>query len=155
MSFDQAAVLALIDSVVSHAMELGIFETVNSHEPKSKPDSGLTCAAWVDSIQPLGGASGLAMTSGEVVLNVRIYGSFLAEPEDEIEPDMLTAATTLIGAYSGDFDFGATVRNVDLLGAFGPKLGAQAGYVSISKGVYRIYTITVPVIINDMWSQVA
>lgn len=153
MSFDQAAVFALVDSVVSHAMSLGIFETVNTHEPKSAPGTGLRCSVWADALLPIAAASGLAKTSGEVVLMARIYGNMLQQPEDQIDPDMLTAVTTLIGAYSADFDFGATVRNVDLLGAYGPKLSAQAGYLTISNGMYRIFTITVPVIINDMWSQ--
>lgn len=153
MAFDQAAVSTLISNVVSHAMELGTFRSVNSHEPKSAPGSGLRYAVWADSIVPLGGASGLAMTSGEVVLNGRIYGNMLAKPEDEVDPRIITAVTTLIGAYSGDFDFGETVRNVDLLGSFGPKLSAQAGYITIAGSMYRVMTITLPVIINDMWSQ--
>src|ERR1700691_260587 len=110
MAFDQAAVLALIDSVVSHAMELGVFESVNSHEPKNKPGSGMRCAAWVQNIMPLALASGAAATSGEVVLMVRVYGSMIQQPEDEIDTDMLTAVTTLINEYTGDFDFGGTVR---------------------------------------------
>lgn len=151
--FNQAAVLAIVDSVVSAALQLGVFESVNFHEPKSPPGSGLRCAAWVDSISPIALASGLAATSGEVIVNVRVYGSMLQQPEDEVDPAILTAVTTLIGAYTGDFDFGATIRCVDLLGMYGPKLGAQAGYITIGKAAYRIMTITLPIVINDMWSQ--
>ena len=135
MSFDQAAVLSLVDSVVSHAMALGVFESVNFNEPKSPPGSGIRCAAWVQSIEPIGLASGLASTSGKVVLNVRVYGHMLSEPADETDPAVLTAVTTLIGAYSGDFNFGATVRNVDLLGSYGTPLSGQAGYVTIGKAL--------------------
>lgn len=155
MAFDQAAVDQLFSSVVSHAQQLGVFRTVNSHEPKAAPGNGLRCAIWVQDIGGLGAASGLAATSGAVVLNVRIYGDMLQKPEDEVDPRILKAVTTLMGAYSGDFDFGETVRNVDLLGAYGPKLSAQAGYVTIGGTMYRIMTITVPVILNDMWSQVS
>jgi hypothetical protein len=155
MALDQAAILGLMDSTISHGLALGVFDSVNGHEPKSSPGSGMTYAVWADSIVPLGGASGLSATSGEVVLMGRIYTSMLQKPEDGIDPDVLTAATTLMGAYSGDFNFGATVRNVDLLGAFGPKLSAQAGYVTISGSMFRVMTLTIPVIFNDMWSQVA
>lgn len=155
MAFDEAAVNALVDSVVSHAMTLGVFESVNFHEPKSPPGTGMRCAAWVQSIEPVPTASGLASTSGKVVMNVRVYGSMLSQPQDETDPAVLTAVTTLIGAYSADFDFGATVRNVDLLGSYGTPLSAQAGYVTIGGAMYRVMTITLPVVINDMWQQVA
>ena len=154
-NFDSAAVHQLVNSVVSHAQTLGIFDSVNTHEPKSAPGSDLRCAIWADSIIPLGGASGLSATSGEVIMSVRVYGNMLQKPEDEMDPRILSAVTTLIGSYSGDFNFGATVRNVDLLGSFGPKLQAQAGYVTIGQAMFRVMTITLPVIINDMWSQVA
>lgn len=155
MGFDQAAVNTLFDRVVSHAMELGIFETVNSHEPKSAPGSGLRAAVWVQSIGGIGRASGLSSTSGVVLLNVRIYSSFLQQPVDAIDPNLLTATTTLLGTYTGDFDLGATVRNIDLLGMYGTAMGAQAGYISQDGRVYRIMTISLPVVINDLWTQEA
>lgn len=155
MAFDQAAVNTLIGNVTDHALRLGVFRSVNSHEPKSAPGSGLRYAVWADSIVPLAAGSGLSSTSGEVILMGRVYGNMMAKPEDETDPRIITAVTTLIGAYSGDFDFGATVRNVDLLGAYGPKLSAQAGYITIDSAMYRVMTITLPIVINDMWEQVA
>jgi hypothetical protein len=155
MSFDDAAVRDLMSRVTSHAGTLGVFRRVNSHEPKSAPGNGLTYACWVQAIEPLGQASGLDSTTGYVVLLGRIYGSMLQKPEDDVDPRILSAATTLIGAYTGDFDFGETVRNVDLLGMYGQKLRAQAGYARIGESTYRIMDITIPVVINDMWKQVA
>jgi hypothetical protein len=155
MSFDAAAVNTLIDKLVSMAMTTGIFRSVNSHEPKSAPGSGLRLAIWAQSIEPLGSASGLASTSGYVVVNARAYGNMLQKPEDEIDPRIMTAMTTLISAYSGDFDLGDTVRNIDLLGSYGQKMTAQAGYVTIASTMYRVMTLTIPCIINDMWGQVA
>ena len=153
MSFDQAAVNTLFDKVQSHALALGVFETVNNHEPKSAPGNGIRAALWVQDIRPIGRASGLAATSGVVTLNVRVYSSFLQQPYDDIDPNILTAVTTLLGAYTGDFDFGASVRNVDLLGMYGAGMGAQAGYLTQDSKVYRIMTVTLPVVINDLWAQ--
>lgn len=155
MAFDQAAVNTLFDKVVSHAMSLGIFETVNAHEPKSKPGSGLRCAIWVQSILPVGRASGLSSTSGIVTLNARLYSSFLQQPLDSIDPDLLTATTTLLGAYTGDFDLGGSARNIDLLGMYGASMGAVAGYLNIDSQVFRIMTITLPVVVDDLWTQVS
>lgn len=160
MSFDQEAVIDLFDRVQSHAMTLGLFEQVNTHETKSKPGNGLYADIWVDSIIPSGRASGLAATSGVVGLKCRIYTSMLTQPADAIDPDMLTAVTTLMGEYSGDFELGGAedVRSIDLLGMYGSSLSAQAGYVQIGSGggsMKRVMTITIPVIINDLWQQVA
>jgi hypothetical protein len=153
MSFDAAAVDVLLDKVQSHAATLGVFETVNMHEPKSAPGNGLRCAIWVQDIRPVL-TSGLGATSGCVTLFVRIYGNMLQQPYDAIDPNILKATTTLMNAYTGDFDFGVTVRNIDLLGQHGQAMAAQAGYIPIDSKLYRAMTITLPVIVNDMWTQV-
>jgi hypothetical protein len=154
MSFDAAAVNALVSSVESIAMITGQFRRVNVHEPKSLPGSGLTCAIWVQELSPIARGSGLSSTSGYVVLNARIYGNAFKKPEDELDPLLMTAATALVGAFSGDFTLGGTVRNIDLLGEYGQQLRALAGYLTIEQVVYRIMTVTVPCIVNDMWNQV-
>ena len=153
MTFDSAAVSTLFDKAQSHAMALGLFETVHSHEPKSAPGNGLRAALWVQDIRPVGAASGQAATSGVVTLYVRVYSSFLQHPFDEIDPNLLSATTTLLGAYTGDLDLGATVRNIDLLGMYGAAMSAQAGYINQDNKVYRIMTVTLPVVINDLWAQ--
>jgi hypothetical protein len=155
VTFNQAAVTSLVARLESIAMATNVFRTVNFHEPKSAPGTGLRLAIWVQTIEPIALASGQASTSGYVVSTARAYGNMLAKPEDEIDPRILTAMTTLIGAYTADFTLGGTVRNIDLLGAYGQKLGAQAGYVAIDQHLYRQMTLTVPCVINDMWSQVS
>lgn len=154
-NFDAAAVKALRDQVVSHALTLGLFDRVAQHEPKGAPGNGLTCSIWADVIEPLPDASGLAATSGRVAFHVRIMAPMLQEPQDDIDGLILTAAVTLIGEYSGHFTLGGTVRDVDLLGAHGEPLKAQAGYLDIDRKLYRVMVVTLPVIINDLWTQVA
>ena len=155
MAFDQAAVAALTDRLVSMAMKLAVFRSVNAHEPKTAPGSGLRLALWAQSIEPIGLASGLASSSGYVVFNARAYGNMLSKPEDEIDPRLMTAMATLMGAYSADFTLGGTIRNIDLLGEYGQKLAAQAGYLTIDSHAYRIFTLTIPCVINDLWTQVS
>ena len=155
MAFNQAAVSDLVARLESIALVTNVFRTVNFHEPKSAPGTGLRLAIWCQSIEPIALASGLASTSGYVVCWARAYGNMLAKPEDEIDPRMMTAMTTLMGAYSGDFTLGGTVRNIDLLGAYGQKLAAQAGYLTIDSHMYRIFTLTIPCVINDLWTQVS
>lgn len=146
---------AILDPLVSHALGTGLFERVNLREPKSAPGNGLTAAIWGDRIGPVPAGSGLTQTSGRVVFNLRLYQSMLAEPQDLIDPTMLSAVDALMGAYSGDFSLGENVRNIDLLGAHGVALEAQAGYLNQDGRLFRVYTMTVPVIINDMWEQIS
>lgn len=155
MTFDQGAVVSLVAQLESMAAGTGVFRSVNFHEPKQAPGTGLRLAIWVQAISPIPAASGLASTSGYVVCSARVYGNMLSKPEDEIDPRIMTAVTVLIGAYSADFTLGGTVRNIDLLGTYGQSLGAQAGYVAIDNHLYRQMTLTIPCVIDDMWSQVS
>lgn len=153
MTFNQAAVNDLVARLESIAMATAVFRTVNFHEPKSAPGTGLRLAIWLQSVEPIATASGLASTSGYVICSARVYGNMLAKPEDETDPRIMTAMVTLIGAYTADFTLGGTIRNLDLLGMYGQKLGAQAGYVTIDSHLYRQMTLTIPCVISDLWSQ--
>lgn len=146
-------VAAITASVQSHAQQLGLFEVVTLHEPKSKPTSGLTCAIWADKVIPAAGASGLAETAALVVMAVRLYTPMLQQPYDEIDTDMLAAIDALMAAYSGNFTLEGHVRNVDLLGEFGTSLSGQAGYIEQDRTMYRVYTISLPLVISDLWLQ--
>jgi hypothetical protein len=156
MPFNADSVNTLFDRAISYALQTGMFDSVNGHEPKSAPGNGVTCAVWAQDIGPIR-AGGLSATSGAVVLQQRIYTNFIQQPFDQIDPEVMAAVANLMSAYSGDFNFGgqADVRFVDLLGAYGPSLSAQAGYIDIDHKIYRVMTLTVPIIINDMFAQVA
>lgn len=144
------------DALVSQCLALGLFARVNGHEPKSAPPSGLTAAVWVDYIGPSPLDSGLAATAGLLRFKIRLYTGMLSEPQDAIDPMLLSAVVVLLAALSGDFTLGATVRNVDLMGAAaGSPLSAQAGYLNQDGKLFRIMDITLPLIINDIWDQSA
>jgi len=153
MAFDQAAVLSLFSDVVSVPLATGLFDQVNQNEPKSAPGNGITCAIWVQDIRPVGRASGLAATSGIVTFNERIYTSFVSPDSAEIDPNMLTACTTLLGAYSEEFTLNGDARAIDLLGMYGAPMSATAGYLNQDGKLYRIMTVVLPIILNDLWSQ--
>lgn len=138
----------ILNAVVSHALASGVFDRVNAHEPKVPPGAGITCAVWVDRIEPA--RSGLNSTSVRMTLNVRLFTSMLSEPQDSIDPNLTNALDVLMTAYSGDFELGGNVRNIDLLTG----LVCQAGYVNQNDRMFRVYTIVLPLIVNDVWSQV-
>lgn len=147
---------ALVDRVASICKATGLFDRVNKHEPKNKPGRGLTAALWVDRIEPARARAGLAATSARVVLNLRIYTNMLQNPQDAIDPNIMRATDVVMTDLSGDFDLGDADRWIDLLGATqGHPLYAQSGYINIDNMVYRVMTITVPIIVENAWTQAA
>lgn len=141
-------------ALASHAGASGLFETVNGHEPKSSPGKGITAAIWFARVDPARGASGLAVTSARVTFTTRIFSDMLQEPQDGIDPAVLSATDALMNAYSGDFRLGGLIRNVDLLGQTGTPLFAQSGYLTVAGKMFRIVDISIPMIVDDVWEQV-
>lgn len=143
-----------LDFIVSRALELGVFERVNQHEPVNAPGNGLTAAVWGDRIEPIR-KSGLASVSCRIAFFIRIYTPMASEPQDAIDPEVLTATATLMAAFAGGFTVGGQARHVDLLGASGAPMSAQAGYLDMDDRQYRVMTLNLPVIFNDVFGEVA
>ncbi len=83
---------------------------------------------------------------------VRLY-SPLSEPEDAVDRDLTAATVNLVGAYCGDFTLGGLIKNIDVRGAHGVALSARAGYLEQDSAVFRVFTISVPLIVNDLWEE--
>lgn len=145
--------LGIRNQVVSHAMASGYFDLVNEYEPKNAPGNGLNAAVWLKAIEPVAARSGLDATTVRLELSIRIYLPMLHEPQGEIDPLILAAADALMRAYTGDFQLGGEVANVDLLGDYGIGLRGDAGYLNQDNKIFRIFVITLPLVINDLWSQ--
>lgn len=145
---------AILDAVMSHALATGEFTSVNGHEPQAAPvpAGGPVVAVWVDRVEPVK-SSGLDSTSARVVLNVRLFASPNSQPQDAIDPNMVRALDTLLTAYGNDLDLGGSVRCVDLFGSDGAGLSAQAGYLTYDKASFRVITVSLPLIVNDVWDQ--
>jgi hypothetical protein len=141
--------------LVSHAQSLGYFNQVLKHEPLSAPGSGFTYAVWVTDLGPVPAGSGLASTTARLEVAGRVYVPADSEPLDDVDDQLTDTVDGLLGAYSGDFQLGGNVRCVDLLGAYGAALRARYGYLPIGSTTYRIATLTIPLIINSAWGQVA
>lgn len=145
----------LRDSLMSHAMSLGLFDSVNGHEPKSAPGNGITASFWCDTIDPIPQASGLATTSLRVSVICRLDTNMTQEPQDDIDSNMIDAAVALVAAYSGDFQLDSTVMEIDLLGGYGQAQGFKFGFLDIDKIIHRVATLTIPVIYDDAINQEA
>ena len=146
---------AYTDALVSHALTLGVFERVNKYEPKSSPGTGLSAAVWFLTVRPDQQRSGLNTTSVWLTMMLRIYLPMLTEPQDMIDERILRAVDLLLAAYSTDFTLDGMIREVDLLGQSGTGLSVQSGYLDIDKTKMRVVDVTIPLGINDAYSQVA
>jgi hypothetical protein len=151
----EAWVDALFNAVVSDAKACGWFDRVNAAEPMSAPGHGLSAAVWIQAgPNPVGTESGLDKASGLVIFNVRIYTPLTAAVRDEIDPKVTKAVSALFRRWHDNYDFGLNpmVRNVDIFGQAGVRLDSRAGYVEVSGQMCRVMTITLPVIVNDIWT---
>ena len=152
-TLDVELLKSIMDAVVSHAQASGQFDAVNTYEPKRKPKTHITAAIWTQGIDPIPSASGLNSTTARLLYTTRIYQNMISEPQDAIDPRVMEATYTLMAAYSADFTLDGLIKNVDLLGAYGFALAAQAGYVEIDGTMFRAMDISLPLIVNDVWTQ--
>ena len=149
MSLPTAALLA---EITSHAQSLGIFDSVNGHEPRNASASGVSCAVTVTNIDPIK-TSGLNNTSARITFRVQLLVSMLTQPYDTIDQIICNATDALMTDYVGGFTLESNARNVDVRGAQGTPLSARSGYVTIDGKAFRHMDITLPVLCNDIWVE--
>jgi hypothetical protein len=137
----------------SVGQRLGQFRRVITHEPKSPPGTGMSLAIWWQSLDPVQ-SSGLAAVSGRVTFQARIYASLLEKAEDNQDPQLLSASCAFLAALSGDFSLAGQARAVDLIGMEGQALEVTSQYLQIEDKTFRVAEFVIPVIINDLWSEV-
>jgi hypothetical protein len=136
------------------AYQTGLFDAVAGHEPKAAPSrTGLTAAAWIQDWRPA--TSGLASTSMRLEVTLRVFCPMQMEPQDDIDMAVMTAVNAIFSYIIGHFQGLAGSRYVDVHGADGEMLSASLGYAEQDKAKFRIADITIPVVLNDVYSEVA
>lgn len=148
-NFSQADAEDLFSQVRSTAKKLGLFSSVIGHDPENAPPAGVSCSIMLGPVKPVT-SSGLAAVSGQVTLMVHVWAFAQKRPLDELDPSVLAATCSLMGAFAGGFTLNGTVREVDLFA-----MTAQPGYVNFEGKEFRTVQISVPLIVNDMWTEVA
>lgn len=146
--FDTGDVNALYAALESHALKLGIFQRVDTHEPENAPGNGLSCTIHLGPIAADGSMSGLGSVSGTITFLVMVWSSMLQKPLEGIDPAVLTAVSTLLSEYSSSFTLGGTVRNIDLLA-----LRAEPAFIEQEGKQFRVEQITLRIVINDLWEM--
>lgn len=144
--FDGDDVNALYAALESHAKLLNIFARVNTHDSENAPGTGLSCSILLGPIAGDGKLSGQGSVSGTITFLVMVWNPLMQRPLEGVDPAVLTAVSTLLNEYSGNFTLGGTVRNIDLL-----NLRADPVYVNQEGTEFRVMQVTVPIAINDLW----
>lgn len=139
---------ALLD--IAHSS--GLFDSVTGYEPKSAPATGMSVSVWGSSVSTVPQVSGLGAVSVRAELQLRIHKGMLSEPQESIDLDVINAAGQLMGALAGGYTLGGIAHAVDLLGAYGEALRAEAGYLTIGNTLFRVMDVFVPIILNDVWT---
>lgn len=141
--------------VTGAAMQTGLFDMVTGHEPKAAPSrTGMTASAFVSSWTPVQ-SSGLSSMSMRFQVTLRIFKHMTAEPQDEIDMDVMNAVDQIFTYIASHFAGLSGSRYVDLLGADGEEMTAQLGYAEQDKAKFRIADVSIPVVINDCYPYAA
>lgn len=150
----------IIDAVVSDVKQSGYFSQTIEDTINKGPDGKLTALVWLQNVGVAQRASGLNTSAAMLTFMIRVYANQIARDKpvfvETMPRRLVKAVSNLIRRYHDNFDFGGVCRNVDCLGEFvGGGLSATSGYEEIGGSWYRMMTLAVPVIVNDVWVQTA
>jgi hypothetical protein len=149
VNFNADSVNTVYDQLVSHAQSLGVFDAgVNAAESWSTPGDGVWCMFSAPAIVPLPGESGLAAVSGRLDFKALIGCSANIKPLGRADKVILAAACSLLAAYSGAFTLGGNVKDLNPL-----LITAAPHYLTMEGHTFRVYEITLPVVVNDLWVE--
>jgi hypothetical protein len=151
MTFTKAQAKALFDSVQSAAKGLGLFQGVDKHEPENAPGTRLYCSIVLGSgPTPKPAQSGLDAVTGQVTLIARVWSWAMQRPLDDVDPEVVAAVAALMNELAGEFTLDGTVRNIDLM-----SMSAEPAWVEFEGKQFRVVSLTIPIVVNDMFEEVA
>lgn len=145
---------SIMDNLASMAMATGHFEAVLGYVSKQSSTNGITAAFYIEDIRAIR-TSGLASTSVRMEIEMQIYSSTYQAPYDDIDVNLAHAVDAMFTSLLADFDLGGEARNVDVFGKWGHPLRVRSGLMNLDGKEFRVFQVIIPVIIDDVWDQVA
>lgn len=147
----KASFLALADVIAKVDYP---WENFLRHEPLSAPSgTGVTVCVFPGApMSPITSSSSLTGADVRLEFIVRLLKDAVTEPQDDRETDLIDAYDAVMTSLLGSFTLGGTVRSVDVLGESGQLATGTWGYVQIDSTIFRMVDITVPVMINEVWT---
>lgn len=136
----------------SHAKSTKLFQSVQQHDPKSGLRKGsIACGIALRTVNTA--RSGLNSTSARMDFDLLLYGHADGEPADSIDLNLAEAADTMIERLLEDLTLGGEAANIDVQGSDGGSLSVQTGYFEGDENTYRVFTVSIGVIVNDVWTH--
>jgi len=142
MAFD---ITSTINVVVSFLQKRGEYSLVQIGEPKSPPRGDLAAAVFVSDASVVGVTLQTTIEIHE--LTIRLYRNMMEEPEEDNELRISQAVTGIVSDLLGDYDLGASVRNI-AVGEYGRTVSATYGYLDVGGTMYRMVDISVPLVVD-------
>jgi hypothetical protein len=142
---------ASLDGIASHIQRTGYASSVQIGEPVSPPDTIDKCHVAVYMAAMAVAGLTLSRTIEVHTVTVRIYRrAAFAQGDDAgaVEKELSLTLAQITDNLIGDFDLGASMRNIDIAGQFGEPLGGTWGYVDLGGTMHRIVDLRVPLVIN-------
>ena len=149
---------ATLEAVESHISRSGYVSDVQIGEPVAPPDATDRIHAAI--YMATAGVAELTLSSTiELhVATIRLYKrAAFTEGDDagEVEMDMALAVSEITSNLIGEYDLGATIRNIDVAGQYGQAVTAQWGYVALNQTMFRSVDITLPLVVDGSAEQAA
>lgn len=146
-----SAIATSLSALSSALKATGVFEAVVSAEPKSSPPTkGMSVALFLASIGP--GEITLSQASAVYTFTVRIFLNALGQSPEALELAIAAGVDTIMDKLAEDFTLGDSIRAPDFGGIFGTQVGGETGYIEVNGNMFRVFDLTVPLIVNDAWS---
>lgn len=105
--------------------------------------------------KPLKERSGLRTTSMLTTWAARMLTPIGTPPADDLDMNLLTAYSTVMNVLVGGFTLNGQVEQLDLLGAYGVGMPMDPQYLQMGGDVYRAMTLTLSLVLDDVWEEVA
>ena len=149
---------ATLDAISSHIARTGYVNDVRIGEPVSPPDAieKMHAAIYMASAGVVSLTLSTTIEVHSVVVRLYRRAAFgQGDDAGQVEAEMALAVSQVTSNLVGEFDLGATMRNIDIAGQYGQSLSATWGYITIGNTVFRTVDLTVRLVVDESATQSA
>src|SRR3990167_417152 len=139
------SIKATLQAITSYLAASGHVKVARLGEPKAPPEN-VTAAVFMSSVSVA--QLTLGTTIERHVVTIRLYRNMLDESAD-VELELARIVSEISGNLLGEFDLGATIRNVDAGSQYGTGLSSRWGYVDVGGTMFRVADMLLPLIVDD------
>ena len=147
------AIKSTLQAISDYIQKSGYVQKSTIGEPKAPPSEPVSAAVFLDSVAVA--ALTLNGTIEVHTVTLRLYMDMLGDPTEDIEFGMAEVVSNISSDLLGEYDLGASIRNVDAAGMHGSPLRATWGYVDVGGKMFRIVDMSIPLIVDDSATLVA